>query len=194
MGRPRSSPLAPILRSDAQARVLAAVLLSPESLHVRAIADRIQLPYSVVQREIDRLEDARLVKSSRFQTARVVRPNEAHPLYPELRALLLKAYGPQYLLSDLLLREPGSLEAYIFGSWADRYHGNWGAEWGDVDVAVIGKLSPARVEELESQAEDVLGWPVQITVIAPGTWRDATEPFIKTVQQRPLVPLELNEQ
>jgi hypothetical protein len=107
MGRARTSPLAPLLRSDALGRVLAAIVLNPESMHLRAISDRTQLPYSVVQREVDRLERDHLVKSTRFATARVVRPNIDHPLFPELRALLLKAFGPREVLS-CLRTSPGS--------------------------------------------------------------------------------------
>src|SRR5579862_5053560 len=113
MGRPRRSPLLPW--SEAAGRVLAAVLLAPESLHLRAIADRTALPYSVVQREVDKLEKGRFLESTRFATSRVVRPNETHPLYPELRALLLNAYGPAEILRGLLVDEPAVEDAYIFG-------------------------------------------------------------------------------
>ncbi len=193
MGRPRRSALAPILRSEAQGQILSAVYLQPESLHVRALADRTQLPYSVVQREVDRLEEGRLVTSTRFATTRLVRANEQHPLYPELRVLLLKAYGPQHVVSELLSKESGVKEAHLFGSWADRYHGNWGAEWGDIDVAAVGALTPARVAELEAEAEDLIGWPVHIEVIAPSRWAAASDPFIRTVRSRPIVEVEVSE-
>src|SRR5437763_7096748 len=126
MGRPRRAPLLPLPWSEAHGRVLAAVVLSDEGLHLRAIADRTELPYSVVQREVDRLERGRLVTSQKVNTARVVRANVHHPLYPELRALLLKAYGPREVLEELLADEDSVKAAYLFGSWAARYEGQWG--------------------------------------------------------------------
>jgi predicted nucleotidyltransferase len=189
MGRPRASALLPLLRSDALARVLAAILLAPDSLHLRALADRTQLPYSVVQREVDRLESSGLVTSTRFANSRLVRPNEHHPLFHELRALLLKAYGPRDVLEDLLREEEGIRNAFIFGSWAARYQGDWGSLPADIDVLVVGRPSISRIEEIEAEAEDMLGQPVQIQVVPETEWQRPTEGFTRTVQKRPLVPL-----
>jgi predicted nucleotidyltransferase len=193
MGRPRRPPLAPLPWSEAHGRVLATVLLAPEALHLRAIADLTQLPYSVVQREVDRLERGDFVKTTKFHTARVVRANEQHFLFPELRALLLKAYGPTVVLRELLANEGGIDAAYLFGSWAARYEGQWGDSPADVDVLVVGSMPLARAEELEAKAEDLLGQPVQLTVVPSEEWRRGKAPFVQTVRQRPLVPIEVGQ-
>lgn len=189
MGRPRRSLLAPILRSEAQARVLAAVYLADEPLHVRAIAQRAEVPYAVAQREVARLEEQRLVLSTRVGNARLVRPNDDHPLYSELRSLLLKAYGPREVLAGLLANEQGIVDAYLFGSWAARYRGVPGEPPADVDVLAVGSPSLDRIDELERQAEEIIGRPVQITVAPVAEWDAATAPFLRTVKQRPLVRL-----
>jgi hypothetical protein len=190
MGRPRASLLAP-LWSEATARVLAAALLAPESLHIQAISDRTELPYSVVQREVDRLEKARLLKSTKFGQSRVVRPDERHPLLPELRALLLKAYGPIEALSTLLDGERGVESAYLHGSWAARYLGEPGPPPADVDVILVGNVSPRRREELEAEAQDLLGQPVQIETALRNEWDADGSAFIRTVKSRPIVPIRI---
>lgn len=189
MGRPRSSALLPLLRSEALARVLATILLAPESLHLRSIADRTQLPYSVVQREVDRLEASGLVASTRFASSRIVRPDNRHPFFDEVRALLLKAYGPREVLDELLRPVEGIREAYLFGSWAARYAGDWGAPPGDLDVVVVGEPRISRIEEIEAEAEDRLGQRVQLQVVPPGEWDTPTKGFVRTVRNRRLVPL-----
>lgn len=171
------------------ARTLATVLLSPDSMHIRDIADRSQVSYSVAHREIERLERAGLVATTKFGSARVVRPIESHLLYPELRSLLLKAYGPQEILSELLHGETGIAEAYLYGSWAARYLGHWGEAPQDLDVAVVGTPEIRRVEELEAEAEDRLGQPVHITVVSPSAWAAQESGFVRTVRSRPLVAL-----
>lgn len=191
MGRPRQSLLAPFLRSEAQGRVLAAVLLADESQHLRAIADRSQVAYSVVQREVDRLEQAGLVSSTRFATTRSVRANERHRLFSELRALMLKAYGPREVLGGLLARESGVDEAFVYGSWASRYEGVWGPPPADVDVLLIGNLNTSRIEGLEAEAEDLLGQPVHITAVPREDWERRAGAFLRTVRQRPIVAIDL---
>jgi predicted nucleotidyltransferase len=169
---------------------LATLLLSEDTLHVQAIADRTELPYSVVQREVDRLERANLVVSQRFAGSRVVRTNDRHPYYPELRALLIKAYGPRELLADLFENVRNIEESYLFGSWAARYLGEWGDAPADIDVLVVGEPDRPRIEELEAEAEDRLGRPVQITVVSPREWRRPTSGVIRTIKKRPLVRLD----
>jgi predicted nucleotidyltransferase len=189
MGRAASSALAPFLRSEALGRVLAAILLADESLHLRAIADRAQLPYSVVQREVDRLEETALVTSTRFGNARVVRPNEQHLLYDDLRRLLLKAYGPREVIRGILSDIPGIEEAFIFGSWAARYTGEWGASPEDIDVLVVGDPPRDVIDFAQADGEDALGLPVQITVVSEKEWGEGRTGFVRTVKQRPLVAL-----
>jgi predicted nucleotidyltransferase len=169
--------------------VLAALLLSDADLHVRAIAERAAVPYAVAQREIERLEATHLVRSTRLGAAKIVTVNEQHPLFPELRALLLKAYGPRTVLAEMLCDEPHVDDAFLFGSWAARYHGDDGAPPADVDVLVIGRPPILRIDEIEADAERVLGRPVQITVVARDEWDEEATAFVRTVRSRALVPL-----
>ena len=179
------------MRSEALARVLATAFLAPDALNVSEIAKSQSLSYSVVQREIDRLEGAGIVHSERFAQSRVVRVNDRHRLYPELRALLLKSYGPEAVLAELLDRVGGVEAAYLFGSWAARYHGEWGPAPADVDVLVVGQPDPREIEDLAADAEDRLGMRVEPVVVAPDAWRTARTPFVRTVRDRPLLPIEL---
>lgn len=193
MGRSRSSVLLPILRSEAVARILARVILAPESLNMSDIAKREGLPYSVVQREVDRLEKAGVVRSQRFAQARVVRPNDTHQLYPELRALFLKTYGPEAVLAELLEGAEGIDEAFVFGSWAARYLGEWGPPPADVELLVVGDPDPRLMEDLAAEAEDRIGMPVQTVIVAPETWESDPRGFVRTVRGRPLVPISLEK-
>lgn len=160
-------------------------------VHLRAIADRAGLPFSTVQREVERLEDAGIVRSQRFAQARVVRPNEASPFVAELRSLLLKTYGPVSVLEEALEGVPGVRAAYLFGSWAARYHAEPGPLPGDVDVLVVvtEEVDPDRVYDACAAAADALGHDVQPTIVDQSKWRDPDSAFLRTVRDRPLVEL-----
>ncbi|MFL5910408.1 MAG: hypothetical protein ACJ768_07580 [Gaiellaceae bacterium] len=118
-----------------------------------------------------------------------MRSNTEHWLFPELRALLLKAYGPVEIIRNLLADEPGISAAYLFGSWAARYAGQWGEPPADIDVIVVGEVPLRRAEELEAEAEDKVGHRVQVTVVSSDDWRSGKAGFVRTVRQRPLVPI-----
>jgi predicted nucleotidyltransferase len=190
MGRSRASTLLPVLRSEALARVAAAILLSDEPRHVRRIATETSLPYSTVQREIDRLEQAGLVRTTRTGVARIVTIDDRYPYLAEVRALLLKAYGPIAILGELLDGVEGVDEAYVFGSWARRYEGEWGPAPRDIDLLVVGSPSVDRIDDVAADAEHRLGQRVQPTVVSSAEWREPASGLIRTIKDGRLVRVQ----
>jgi hypothetical protein len=188
MGRDQ---LTPFFRTPAQGRVLAAVLLArpDERLTVTEIGRRAQVPSSTAHREVDRLERHGLVTSQRFAQARIVRPNELSPYLGDLRSLVLKAYGPTAVLSELLASLEGIEAAYIFGSWAARLAGNVGPPPDDIDLLVVGHPDSVGLDAALQEAEALVAREVQPTVVSPSEWKSADSPLLRTIKERPLVRL-----
>src|SRR3989304_4278590 len=138
--RTNAPPLLPIFRSRGQGLLLARVFLHPEEpIPLAGLAREIGLDAGRGLREVNRLEQAGLVVSERIGRARVVRPDERSPLYPELSALIFKAFGPSTVLARMLRGLPGGEAAYIFGSWASRYHGEAGPAPADIALLAVGR-------------------------------------------------------
>lgn len=88
--------LAPILRSDTQGRLLAAVLVVPDEEHtITALAAKASTSLPTAIREIDRAEAAHLVATRRLGNTRLVRANPSNPLYQPYRDIILATYGRQ---------------------------------------------------------------------------------------------------
>jgi predicted nucleotidyltransferase len=183
--------LTPFFRTPAQGRVLAAILFArpEERLTISEIGRRARVPSSSAHREVDRLERYGLVTSERFAQARVVRPNERSPYLGDLRSLVLKAYGPAAVLGELLAQLEGIEGAYVFGSWAARHVGETGPPPGDIDLLVVGNPDPAGLDAVLRDAEAVLAREVQPTVVSPSEWESADSSLLRTIKERPLVPL-----
>jgi predicted nucleotidyltransferase len=131
------------------------------------------------------------VTSERFAQARVVRPNEGNPYLADLRSLVLKAYGPAAVIGELLAPLADVEAAYVFGSWAARLAGEAGPPPGDVDLLVVGSPDPAALDAVVKEAEATLAREVQATVVSPSEWDSAQSPLLRTLKERPLVPLAL---
>jgi hypothetical protein len=191
MGR---DELTPFFRSPAQGRILAVVLLArhEERLTITEIGRRARVPSSTAHREIDRLERFGLVTSQRFAQARVVRANEANPYLGDLRSLVLKAYGPAAVLGELLAPLADVEAAYVFGSWAARLAGEAGPPPEDVDLLVVGNPDPAALDAVMKEAEAMLAREVQATIVSPAEWDLAQSPLLRTIRERPLVPLAID--
>ena len=184
--------LLPIFRSAGQARLLARLFLpNGEGAPLSNLAADVGLAKSRVSDELNRLEQAGLVESERVGNTRVVRPNVDSPYYPELRSLILKAFGPVSVLTRRLREVEGVDEAFLYGSWASRYLGHEGPPPGDVDVLVVGSPDVHRVREAARDAARELGREVNSTVLSRDEWDDEAGGFVRTVRDRPLIRLDL---
>ena len=193
--RTDSPSLAPYLRSQSQARLLAELLLKPEtSKSVTELAQIVGAPQSVVSKEVSRLVKAQVLTDQRIGRTRLVRANPEYRLMAPLVEILSTTFGPEPVLSQLLMDVQHIDTAFIYGSWADRFNGTDGRPPGDVEVLVVGSPDRATLNATEQAAEHALGLPVQITRVSSAAWQKASEPFIKTVRQKPLVALRLERE
>ena len=182
----------PLFRSDGQARLLAeAFLLAPPGgLRLTELARRASLSPGTAHREVNRLEEAGILRSERSGKERRVRPNEESPFYVDLRALLMKAFGPMIALSDALVPIAGIEDAFVFGSWARHYCGERGDAPSDLDVLVVGEPDPDAVYEACRAAEEQAGLPVNPTILTRSEWEDGESSFVRQLRRSVLLPLE----
>lgn len=191
-----STPLlAPYLRSDAQAELLAVLLGRPDQAHsIAELARRTGVPRSVAHKEVSRLVTGGVLVDERVGRARLVRANLDYHLIEPLTQIITSTHGPVSVLTELLDDVPGIAHAYVYGSWAARHKGHGGPPPGDIDVLVVGEQIPrAELNEAAAAAEKRLRMPVDIVKVTPKTWSDGREPFIRTVQDRPLVELVVRD-
>jgi predicted nucleotidyltransferase len=182
--------LLPLFRSRGQAKLLARVFLHPEDeTSLSELARELELDPATVHREAQRLEEAGLLRSGWIGRARVVRPNEESPYYPELAGLILKAFGPVPVLEERLRALPGLEAAFIYGSWARRHAGERGEPPGDIDLLVVGKPDRRKLARLSRAASEELGFEVNPTVVGAEDWEAGATGFIRSVKREPLVPV-----
>jgi DNA-binding transcriptional ArsR family regulator len=190
----KAPPLLPLFRSRSLVLLLAHLLLrEEESLEsVSQLALKLELAPSTVQRDVELLEQAGIVRSKRAGKTRVVRVDPDYLALGELRALFEKVYGPPQILSELLAGVRGLCEALIFGSWAARYLGEEGPAPGDIDLLVIGedqKLDANRVFEAARIASERLGREVNVSIVNETEWQNDHTGFLNTIRERPILRL-----
>ncbi|GAA4891590.1 ArsR family transcriptional regulator [Tessaracoccus lubricantis] len=190
----RPPAIAPLLRTDLQGELLAAVFLHPDREHtLTELAGLLDAGLSTVHAEVERLATAGLLLERRIGRARLVRCNPAHPLTPSLTELLTLTYGPPAVLPELLSRLKGLEAAYLYGSWAARRLGEPGPFPEDVDVLVIGAVTRRAAAKVQAEATAVLRREVNLTVLPRDEWDDPTTGFTRTVRDGALVPLPLSQ-
>lgn len=184
------SPLIPLLRSRAQAEILAIVLLEPErEWSLTELAHQVATSLATAQREINRAEEAGIVRSHKVGNTRLVRAEPAGPLTAPLTELLLQSLGPKNVLAEMIRSVSGVETAFIFGSWAARYEGVRGPFPRDIDVLVLGQPDRDALDEVIALAERKLARQVQVVIRRPSWWASGDDSFRREIAKRPLVEL-----
>ncbi len=181
--------LLPIFRSRQQAELLALLFGDADrEWGLTELSERTSVPYASVHREVARAERTGLVTSRSVGRTRLVRADPSSPYFEGLADVLVRAFGPPWVLRDVLDQIEGIAAAYVFGSWAARFTGNDGPRpVGDLDVLILGDPDREPVYAAAAVAEQRLGRPVEIS-IRPADWlQQGTGSFHDTVTSRPLV-------
>lgn len=188
----KAPPLLPILRSGVQARLLTALLLDPErEFSVSDLADISQTSVPTAVREVDRAEQAGIIRSRNVGRTRLVTANTRSFAYEPLRELLLRAFGPLSVVTEKFANLDGVDRLFIFGSWAARYAGDSGHEPRDVDVLIVGTPDRGSAYDAAERAERRLHRPVQVTIRTAEQWeKPGADPFLVEVQRRPIVEID----
>ena len=166
--------------------ILAATLVQPEKVwYVSELARRMGVPSSSLQRELQELTNAGILKSYRQGRMVYYRANSDSPLFPELRGLLLKTSGLVDVLRDALKPVAGRITlAFVYGSIASSQE----RSESDVDLMVIGSVSPSDLALPLRTAREQLGREINPTVYSVTEFkrkRDAKDHFLSQVLTGP---------
>ncbi|MDQ4069884.1 MAG: winged helix-turn-helix domain-containing protein [Actinomycetota bacterium] len=190
----RSAPaLVPLFRSDQQLRILAALFTrSAGEQSVGDLAEHAGVAQATASREVARLAEHGVVVTRALGRNTLVAPNWSLPWAKDLSAILAKTVGVLGRLGDELSGVPAVEEAYVFGSWAERYTGEPGPPPRDVDVVVVGGASLRAIRRACAVVERELDVEVNAVVVDRERWlADEPEPFVAQLKGRPLVPIPL---
>ena len=180
--------MAPVFRSEGQARLLAVLLLGGEELSITEVAARAHLAYPTAHREVGRLVAAGILVERQVGKSRLVRGNPGSPLTAPLRDILLVATGPVALLAEEFAGLPGVEAVFLYGSFAARVRGVEGPAPHDVDVMVMGTPDPDAVYAACERVEALVGRPVNPTIMTREEfWADSG--FLASVRASPVVPV-----
>jgi predicted nucleotidyltransferase len=150
-----------------------------ESFYLRQLARRTEIALGPVQREIQQLVNAGLVKKTTLGKQTLYTANEASPVFAEIKSLVTKTTG----MHDILVAALSSLRrkinvAFVYGSVARSSE----TEKSDVDLMIVGNIDFGTVVERLADAQKTLNREINPTVYSV---RDFTSKmqgnFLRTV-------------
>jgi predicted nucleotidyltransferase len=177
-----------LFTSEARVRILNLFMTSPDDLHVREVARRTRLNLNSVRRELENLETAGLLTSTRKGNLKLYAADHKSPIHEELKRIILKTTG----LGDTLktqLAKTGTVEtAFIYGSYArgDETLGS------DIDLLIIGNIDQTKATPIFEKLEKQLSREINYTILTPHEFRERKakhDPFITEILRQKRIPL-----
>lgn len=186
--RTQAPLLAPLFRSEGQARLLSVLIVEEAELSLADLAKRAGLAYATAHREVDRLLEAGILAEQTVGRTRVISANRRSPLYAPLREILMVVTGPVALLQQELGAIDGVEAAFLYGSFAARMRGVPGDPPNDIDVMVVGEPAADAVYDACERVEEQVSRPVNPTILTREELaRDSG--FHEDVKANPVVPI-----
>ncbi len=188
----KSIQSAPVLdalfTSQARVEVLKLFFLRSSGRHyLREISSLTDQPVRAIQRELARLEDVGLLISSVEGNRKYFRANRQSPVFPDLRALMVKTAGIGNQLKQVLQERSDAIRsAFIFGSFAR------GSETStsDIDLMVIGDMTSRELSGYLSPLKAELDRELNPVTIRVHEFQDNAEkgdPFTQVILEEPKI-------
>lgn len=153
-----------IIKSKTRSSILALFFNHPgNEYYLRQIEGLTGYSVGNIRREMSNLEADGLFISRNIGRIKLYSLNKAYPLYNEIKSIIRKTIGIEGSLKTELRRFKDVDFAFIFGSLAE------GKEkiLSDVDIIVIGKVSPKKMKTLFFEYQAKIGREINSTVYRP---------------------------
>jgi predicted nucleotidyltransferase len=167
-----------IVRSKSARKIMTLLFLNNDSkFYLREIERLTKEPVSAVSRELKRLEKAGIFLSEKNANARYYSVNKNHPIYSELKSIVLKTEGIGDVLKKMMDMTHGIKLAFIYGSVAE------GRETGisDIDIMIIGNLDSVKVHSKIREIENKIKRVVNYSLITEKEYVSKKTDFLKRV-------------
>ena len=171
-------------------KVLGLLLMRPDQqIHLRELARVIGAAPGTLKKELDALCEAGLLRAERVGNQVRFCANTAHPVFPELQALIRKTIGLADALRLSLAPLAGRIDAaFIFGSMASGTE----SAGSDIDLMVVGDAGFAEIVDATYAAQATLGREINPKVMSASEWqakKAESNAFLQNVPNKPRIML-----
>lgn len=158
----RNNVLNKLIPSRTRVEILKLLLLNPKnSYYLREIEQYVKSPVRAVQREMENLHHIGLIEMSARGNRRYYSVNQNFPIYQELKSILLKTVALGEVLRKVFKAHQQDIKlAFIYGSYAKQTENTL----SDIDLLVIGNISPRQLSEILRQPKSDLRREINFTI------------------------------
>lgn len=150
-----------LITSETRIKLLLRFFLNPKTKgYLRQLAKEFDESSNGIRVELNKLSQAKFLTSTFVGRNRIFKANVQHPLFEDIRNIVLKSTGIDKVLSNII-QKLGNLEiAFIRGDYAV------GRDTGLIDLVVVGeKINMDELERVRNKTEILIKRKISVLVL-----------------------------
>lgn len=148
-----------LISSKTRIKLLLKFFVNPsQSAYLRSLAAEFDESTNSVRLELNRLEEAGLVESYSEGNRKMYKANGRHPLFDELRNIVLKHLGLDQFIEHIVEKLGDVKKVFLTGDLANGMNSDL------IDVAFVGDVDQVYLLELVEKAQKLLHRKIRFVV------------------------------
>lgn len=142
-------------------KLLARLLLNPSSqVYLRQLERDLNVSSNTVRLELNKLSEMKLISTLEAEESKIKKyiANTFHPLYSNLRSIILKYVGVDQLLEEVFYKLGALEEVFLTGEFAN------GIETPFIDLVLVGDIDRDYLNKLVERAEKLLNKKIRMAI------------------------------
>jgi hypothetical protein len=155
-----------LISSRTRIKLLLRFFLNPEATaYLRGLAEEFEESTNSIRVELNRFEDAGMLLSESQGNKKIFKANSKHPLFADLRNIMLKYVGIDRII-EVIIDRMGKVERmYLTGDYAK------GKDTGIIDLVFIGDVDKEYLLKMITKAEKMISRKVRFISYSAAEWK-----------------------
>ena len=151
-----------LITSKTRIKLLLKFFLNPGTrAYLRGLATEFGESTNAIRVELNRLTDAKLLKSVHAGRTVQYRANKQHSLFKDLQSVVKKFVGLDKVAEELAAKLGDVQAAYVIGDYAK------GNDSGLIDLVLVGQVDDEKLKEVTKKTEELIDRKIRTLVLAP---------------------------
>ncbi len=149
-----------LITSKTRVKLLLKFFLNPGTKsYLRGLATEFGESTNAIRVELNRLTDAKLLKSVNSGRTVEYRANKQHSLFKDLQSVVKKFVGLDKVAEELAAKLGDIQAAYVIGDYAK------GNDSGLIDLVLVGQVDDEKLKEVTTKTEDLIERKIRTLVL-----------------------------